>query len=236
MIKIVNIFLLGLFFSVILGGCSSPDEKMNTIQLESRIDTISYIIGYDYGVGISEESIEVNKLVVFKGLSDGLAGKSVLPDSIKNAIIDAFNEELKLKLEEEGKRFLEQNKLEGLKFIEENIDKEGVVVLPSGLQYKILKEGTGNRPIESDSVLVHYRAMFIDRDVFDMSYDRGAAGLKINTVIKGLSEGLKLMKEGAIFELYIPPELAYGDVTFANVIPAGSTLIYSIELIEIVQE
>ena len=99
-----------------------------------------------------------------------------------------------------------------------------------------MKEGTGPKPAETDSVIAHYRAMFITRDVFDMSYDRGPAGFKLNEVTKGLSQGIRLMKEGAIYELYIPPELAYGDQTFANVIPAGSTLIYSIELIEIIKE
>ena len=78
--------------------------------------------------------------------------------------------------------------------------------------------------------------MFVDRTVFDMSYDRGPAGIRLNAVIPGLSEGIQLMKPGAIYELFIPPELAYGDKTFANVIPGGSTLIYSIELIEIVNE
>jgi len=114
--------------------------------------------------------------------------------------------------------------------------EEGVNQLPNGLQYKILKEGMGNSPSETDSVNVHYRAMFIDRTVFDMSYDRGPAGIRINDVIEGLSKGIQLMKPGAIYELYIPPDLAYGDKNFANVIPPGSTLIYTIELIEIIKE
>lgn len=200
------------------------------------MDTISYIIGLDYGIGIRDENIDVNKLVIFKGLSDGLVGQSLLSDSVKSSIIDEFNEELKVRIEEEGKRNLEQNKMEGMRFLEENLDAEAVEVLPSGLQYKILKAGEGPKPMESDSVLVHYRAMFFNRDVFDMSYDRGPAGLRINTLIKGLSEGILMMPEGSIYELYIPSELAYGDITFANVIPAGSTLIYTIELIEIIQE
>lgn len=221
---------------ILLLQCSTPTKNTDAIRLQSRMDTISYIIGLDYGNGIREEQIDANQLAVYKGLSDGLAGTSILPDSVKDAIIDEFNEELKNRIEEEGKRFLEQNKMEGLKFLEENIDKEGVVQLPSGLQYKVLKEGNGPRPSETDSVLVHYRAMFINRDVFDMSYDRGPAGIRINTVISGLAEGLQLIPRGGIYELYIPPELAYGEVTFANVIPAGSTLIYTVELMEIIKE
>ena len=232
----VYTILLIMLTGLMAASCSPSLEKTDDIPLVTRMDTISYIIGLDYGAGIREERIDANKLAVYKGLADGLSGTSVLPDSIKDAIIDEFNEELKKRMEEEGKRFLEKNKMEGMKFLEENIDAEGVVELPSGLQYKILKEGTGPKPSATDSVLVHYRAMFINRDVFDMSYDRGPAGIRINTGIKGLSEGLQLIPEGGIYELYIPAELAYGDVTFANVIPAGSALIYTVEMIEIIKE
>lgn len=229
-IQFLLIILTGLFM---MSGCKQNMNDTSKIKLETRMDTISYIIGLDYGIGIREEQIKANKLAIYKGLNDGLAGSSVLSDSVKNKIIDAFNEELKARLEKEGEENLKNNKLEGQKFMEENIDAEGVVQLPSGLQYKVLKEGTGTKPSEADSVIVHYRAMFINRDVFDMSYDRGPAGFKLSEVTKGLSQGIRLMKKGSIYELYIPPELAYGDQTFANIIPAGSTLIYTIELIEV---
>jgi FKBP-type peptidyl-prolyl cis-trans isomerase len=217
-------------------GCDPPLNKVESTALETRMDTISYIIGLDYGSGIREEQIDVNRAAVYRGLADGLAGKSVLNDSVKESLIDEFNELLKERIEKEGKRQLEKNKMEGQKFLEENVDLEGVVELQSGLQYKILKEGEGAQPKAADSVLIHYRGMFINGDVFDMSYDRGPAGIRINTTIAGLSEALQIMKEGAIYELYIPSGLAYGDVPFANVIPPGSTLIYTIELIEIIKE
>jgi FKBP-type peptidyl-prolyl cis-trans isomerase len=228
--------IVGLFAIVAFVQCSSPLENTDKIDLKTRMDTISYIIGLDYGIGIKDEKIEANELMVYKGLVDGLNGKSILSDSAKNKIVDEFNEELKGKLEEEGKKFLEKNKEDGQAFLTENKYAEGVVELPSGLQYKILKQGNGLKPLASDSVNVHYRAMFIDRTVFDMSYDRGPVGIRVNTVIKGLSEGIQLMNVGSIYELYIPYKLAYGEQTFANVIPAGSALVYSIELIEIVKE
>ncbi len=231
-----NTSLIIITLLVIVASCNQPDDNIDRVELKTRMDTVSYIIGLDYGIGIREEKIDANKLAIFKGLSDGLEGKSILSDSLKNSIVDEFNEILKKRIEEEGKMALEKNKQEGLKFLEENIDTEGVNLLPSGLQYKILKEGDGKTPVLTDSVMVHYRAMFVNQDVFDMSYDRGPAGIRLNDVIKGLSEGILRMKEGAIYELYIPPELAYGDVTFANVIPAGSTLIYTVELIEIIKE
>jgi FKBP-type peptidyl-prolyl cis-trans isomerase len=231
--KYLKISFLPIVLGVLILSCKQNPVDVSHVELETRMDTISYIIGYDYGIGIREEKIEANKLAIYKGLADALDGTSVLEDSIKNKIIDEFNEELKARLEKEGQKILETNKLEGLKFMEENIDVEGVVQLESGLQYKVLKEGNGPKPAISDSVIVHYRAMFINRDVFDMSYDRGPAGIKLDEVFTGLSQGIRLMKEGSIYELYIPPELAYGDQTFANIIPAGSTLIYTIELIEI---
>ena len=216
-------------------SCHNQTDDPDQIILKTRMDTVSYIIGLDYGDGIREEQIDANRLAVYKGISDGLRGKSLLSDSLKEMIIDDFNEELKHKIEEEGKAKMEEQKKAGKKFLEQNAKNEDVVVLPDGMQYKILKKGTGIQPGPQDSVLVHYRAMFTDRTVFDMSYDRGPAGIRLNSVIHGLSEGIQLMKEGAIYELYIPSGLAYGDKTFAGVIPAGSTLIYSIELIDIIE-
>jgi len=228
--------IIGLLSIIAFTQCNTPIEDTDKIELSTRMDTISYIIGLDYGIGIREEKIEANKLMIYKGLVDGLNGESILTDSLKNKIVDEFNEELKGKMEEEGKKFLEKNKADSKAFLKENKNAEGVIELPSGLQYKILKEGYGPKPSANDSIIAHYRAMFIDRTVFDMSYDRGPAGFRVNEVIKGLSEGIQLMNTGAIYELYIPYELAYGEQTFANVIPAGSALIYTIELIEIVKE
>jgi len=223
-------------FSILFTSCTNSLKDTDHIELKTKMDTISYIVGLDYGIGIREEKIDAVPEMVYKGLLDGLNDTSLLEDSLKNKIVDEFNEELKARIEEEGKIFLAKNKEDGIKFLEENKQVEGVLELPNGLQYKTLKDGDGKQPGLADSVNIHYRAMFVDRTVFDMSYDRGPAGIRLNNVIKGLSDGIQLMKVGGIYELYIPPELAYGDVTFANVIPAGSTLIYSIELIEIVKE
>ncbi|MCB0823139.1 MAG: FKBP-type peptidyl-prolyl cis-trans isomerase [Bacteroidales bacterium] len=228
-------YILILSLLIIVFACNQKQLDTDSIVLKTRMDTISYIIGLDYGDGIRQEGIKANRLAIYKGLADGLDSTSVLSDSVKEALIASFDEELKKKLADEQQHVLEQNKIEGAKFMEENLSDEGVMETGSGLQYKILKEGTGSKPAAGDSVLVHYRAMFINRDVFDMSYDRGPAGIRLNKIIPGLSEGIRLMHEGSIYELYIPPELAYGDKPFANVIPPGSTLIYSIELIKIVK-
>lgn len=232
MIKIVS----NICFFILLQACSEKKLDTDSVRLETRMDTISYIIGLDYGLGINEQEISVNDLAVYKGLMDGLNDTSLLADSVKQIMIEEFDEELKARLIEKGKKFLEENKRKGMAFLEKNRKADGVKELENGLQYKVLKPGAGQNAQSNDSVLIHYRAMFVDQSVFDMSYDRGPAGFRINTVIEGLAEGVKLMNQGAIYELYIPPELAYGDQTFANIIPAGSTLIYSIELIEIIKE
>jgi FKBP-type peptidyl-prolyl cis-trans isomerase len=233
-IQLYSVMLL-LTSAAVFTGCSRKAEDTGRIALKTKMDTISYIIGLDYGQGIRERNISANPLMVYKGVDDGLKGKSLLSDSLKNKLIDAFNMELQARQDTENARIAAENKIRGKKFLEENLKGKGVVVLPSGLQYKMLKEGAGKSPLPTDSVRVHYRAMFIDRTTFDMSYDSGPVGIRLNHVIKGLSEGIQLMKPGAIYELYIPSELGYGDKDFANVIPGGSTLIYSIELIEVIQ-
>ncbi len=225
-----------LFLALTAISCNNIEKQVEKVELKTKMDTISYIIGLDYGAGIREQKIEPNQMAIYKGLKDGLAGNSILTDSLKEKLIDDFNEELKIRLEKEGEKIVARNKVDGAKFLEENGKKEGVIQLEDGLQYKILKEGKGKSPVVTDSVLIHYRGMFTDGTIFDMSYDRGPVGVRLNKIIKGLSEGILLMKPGAIYELYIPPELAYGDKNFANVIPGGSTLIYSVELIKIVKE
>ena len=222
-----------LLMHAVFTSCTSSDSRSHKADLETYMDTVSYIIGLDYGTGIREEQIDVNPEAVFRGLADGLDGKSLLSDADKDSIITDFNQILTDRLEKEALTLLEQNKHDGAIFMQENLKRDGVVELPSGLQYKALKNGSGPKPAPHDSVFVHYRAMFTDRSVFDMSYDRGPAGFIPTEVIPGLSEGILLMNVGSIFELYIPPNLAYGDKPFAQLIPGGTTLIYSIELIEI---
>ena len=234
--KITNSYIIITLALLILQSCNNNKIDADKILLENRKDTISYIIGLDYGLGIMDQEIDVNDLAIYKGLLDGLKDNSLFTDSIKEQIVAEFDEVLKERLVEKGKKFLDENLQKGHEFMIVNRTTEGVIELESGLQIKVMKEGAGKQPNSTDSVLVHYRAMFVDRSVFDMSYDRGPAGIRLNAVIPGLSEGILLMKPGAIYELFIPPELAYGDKTFASVIPGGSTLIYSIELIEIVKE
>jgi FKBP-type peptidyl-prolyl cis-trans isomerase FklB len=128
------------------------------------------------------------------------------------------------------------NLAEGAAFLADNATKEGVNVLESGLQYKVITEGSGNIPAATDTVSTHYEGSLINGEVFDSSYRRGEpAGFPVNAVIRGWVEALQLMKEGTKWQLYIPSELAYGEFGSPPVIPPNSTLIFDVELIEIVK-
>lgn len=200
----------------------------------NRMDTISYIIGYDYGEGIREQKIDANPQMVYKGLFDALKKDSGLfSKELLNQLIEEYNQELEERNKKLFQEMLERNLTEGRKFLEENRKQPGVFELPSGLQYKILKLGKGPNPAPNDTVTIHYRAMYTDRTTFDMTYDTGPVTIGLNRLVKGLMEGIQLMQPGAIFEFYIPPHIGYGNQNYRDLIPAGSTVIYTIELISV---
>jgi len=219
---------------VMMYSCKTGIDEPEKLKPSTKMDSISYIIGFDYGTGIREQEIKANPAMVYKGLVDGLKGdSSVFSDTVQQQLIDGFQKELE---KIEAQRFqimLEKNKEEGRIFLENNKSQEGVEELPDGLQYKVLKIGKGNFPVITDSVTIHYRAMYVNRTTFDMSYETGPVGIRLNQVIKGLSDGIQMMKPGSIFEFYIPSHLAYGDKNYMDMIPAGSAIIYSVELINI---
>jgi FKBP-type peptidyl-prolyl cis-trans isomerase len=224
-----------LFFLIILfSSCGNDIEQTGRLKPKNGMDSISYIIGYDHGEGIRNQGINANPAMVYKGLADALANrKSIFDDTVQSRLIDSFQRVIETREQEQFLNTLQKTKTEGRQFLEQNRKNSDVVVLPSGLQYKIVKIGKGDFPNPSDSVTIHYRAMFINRTTFDMSYDSGPVGVRLNKLVKGLSEGIQLMKPGAIFEFYIPPHLAYGDNNYLDLIPAGSTIINVVELISI---
>ena len=219
---------------LVITSCNQQANDPDKIRPESKMDSISYIIGYDYGEGIANQEIKASPEMIYKGIYDALIRKeSLFSDSVEARLVEDFNKEVEALEAGRFQRMLDKNLQAGREFLETNKELEGVEVLPSGLQYKILKIGKGSLPSRTDSVTIHYRAMYTDRTTFDMSYDSGPVGIRLNHVVKGLSEGLQLMREGAIYEFYIPPALAYGNENYMDMIPAGSTIIYSVELIDI---
>ena len=163
-----------------------------------------------------------------------LAGRVLLTEQEIREITTAFQKEMMAKQEELNKKLGEKNKKEGEVFLAENKKKEGVKTLPSGLQYKVIKAGTGKKPKLTDTVTTNYRGTLIDGTEFDSSYRRGQpASFPVNGVIPGWTEALQLMEEGAKWQLFVPPNLAYGDRGAGRQIGPNATLIFEVELISI---
>ena len=215
-----------------INGIASAEEAAS---LKTQRDKISYIIGMDAGKNLKVQSIDVDPDIFMKGFKDALSGnKSLLSDDIIKESMAVFQDEIMKKHEDELKKAAAQNKKEGEAFLAENKKKEGVVTLASGLQYKVIKEGDGKSPKETDTVTVNYQGTFIDGAEFDSSYKRNQpATFQVNGVIPGWTEALQLMKAGSKWQLYIPAGLAYGEQGAGRVIGPNATLIFDVELLSI---
>ncbi|GAB3195208.1 FKBP-type peptidyl-prolyl cis-trans isomerase FklB [Pontibacter aydingkolensis] len=194
-------------------------------------EKISYIIGRDMAANLSKQGIEVEAESFIKGFKEVQEGKeSSLSQSDVQQAMMALQQEMAEKQNASGG----ENKKAGEAFLAENKNKEGVKTLPSGLQYMILKEGTGKSPSASDTVTTHYHGTLIDGTTFDSSYERGQpATFPVNGVIAGWTEALQLMKEGSKWRLFIPSGLAYGAQGAGDVIGPNSTLIFDVELLSV---
>ncbi len=213
---------------------SKKGETVVTSPLfTSNNDTISYIIGADIARSFVKNDLSLNKDLVFKGFSDAQAKTDTLFTQEQiSAIMSAWQQDMGAKKAAKTGQECGNNKKTGDEFLAANKLKPGVIELPSGLQYKVIKEGAGESPDDNDMVSVHYTGTLIDGTKFDSSRDRGEPiEFAVNGVIPGWTEALKLMKPGAQYMLYIPSKLAYGD-TGTGPIPAGSTLIFDVELLE----
>lgn len=223
------IVVLGLLFfsSQVMG-----EEKGAS---KNQKDKVSYIIGMDIGTNLKKQAMDINPDILFKGMKDGLSGnKPILTEKEMSDTIAAFQKEMKAKQEEMMKKTGEINKKEGEAFLAANKKKEGVVTLPSGLQYKVMKQGSGKKPKATDTVTTHYKGTLIDGTEFDSSYRRGQpVNFPVNGVIAGWTEALQLMEEGAKWQLFIPSPLAYGEKGAGPQIGPHATLIFEVELISI---
>jgi FKBP-type peptidyl-prolyl cis-trans isomerase FklB len=205
------------------------------ISLKDKKDKVSYAIGLDVGTAMKKQSIDINTDIFVKGLKDALSGeKKLMTDDEIRETMTAFSHEMAEKQKEKMQKVGEKNKEEGDAFLADNKKKEGVKTLPSGLQYKVIEEGKGKTPKAGDTVTVNYRGTLIDGTEFDSSYKRGQpATFPVNGVIKGWTEALQLMKEGAKWQLFIPSDLAYGDKGAGGTIGPNAVLIFDVELISI---
>ena len=214
---------------------TTATTKPKPLVLETQKDKASYAIGLNVGKNLHRDSVDVDPKIVLQGLEDALAGgKTLLTDDEAKAALMTLQEDVRQKQEEKRQALIQTNKEQGDAFLAANGKKEGVVTLPSGLQYKILTAGTGPKPTASDSVVCNYRGTLLDNTEFDSSYKRGQpATFAVSQVIKGWTEALQLMPVGSKWQLFIPPDLAYGERAQGSDIGPNSTLIFEVELLSI---
>ncbi|MGC2185217.1 MAG: FKBP-type peptidyl-prolyl cis-trans isomerase [Terriglobales bacterium] len=203
--------------------------------LTTQKDKFSYALGMNLGTSLHKQSVPVDPNLLLRGLRDALAGgKTALTEDQARAALMEVQNEVRKKQQEQMQAAGEANKKEGDAFLAANKAKEGVVTLPSGLQYKILTQGTGPKPTATDSVVCNYRGTLINGTEFDSSYKRGEpATFPVTGVIKGWTEALQLMTVGSKWQLFVPSELAYGERSPAPEIGPDSTLIFEVELLSI---
>jgi FKBP-type peptidyl-prolyl cis-trans isomerase len=203
--------------------------------LKTPKDKFSYALGMNLGASLHKQSVDVDPNMVAQGLRAALAGgKTLLTQDEAQAALMEVQNELRKKQQEKMQVAGEANKKEGEAFLAANKGKEGVVTLPSGLEYKILKEGTGPKPTASDSVVCNYRGTLINGTEFDSSYKRGQpATFPVNGVIKGWTEALQLMPVGSKWQLFVPSSLAYAERGAGGEIGPNATLIFEVELLSI---
>lgn len=204
-------------------------------SLKTKKDKVSYVIGVNVGKGMQQQSIDIDPGIFAQGLKDAMTGaKTAMTDEEMRQVMTTFQKEMTEKQAEKMKVVAEKNMKESEAFLAANKKKGGVKTLPSGLQYKVIKEGTGQTPKLTDTVTTNYRGTLIDGTEFDSSYKRGQpAKFPVKGVIAGWTEALQLMKVGSTWQLFIPSNLAYEERGAGDIIGPNATLIFDIELISI---
>jgi FKBP-type peptidyl-prolyl cis-trans isomerase len=244
--KILMLLTVAAFFAF---ACEKTQEQkpaakkeFTAADLATELDKVSYSIGFSMGSRFKSDKLGIDLDIFHKGVQDGFTGSDqILGEEETKRIMMAFQKKMMAKKQVERTKNMEErknqgkaNKEKGTMFLEKNKAKEGIVTLKSGLQYKILRKGTGASPKATDTVKCHYKGTTIDGKEFDSSYKRGApATFALNRVIKGWTAGLQLMKEGGKWQFFIPSELAYGESGSGPRIGPNETLIFEVELLGI---
>ena len=219
-----------LCFGLLAGVCVAGERP----ALKETKDKESYSLGYQFGQIMKAQGVDINLEIYTSGIRDGMSGTTpqLSQDEIRDTVTE-LQKRVTAARQKEMKEMADKTLADAKVFLEENKKKEGVTSLPSGLQYKILAEGSGKAPKATDSVTVHYRGTLTNGTEFDSSHKRGQpATFQVGKVIRGWTEALQLMKEGSKWQLFIPPQLAYGD-RGTGPIPPNSTLIFEVELISV---
>lgn len=216
-------------------GQSAAARSTAAVPLKTQKEKFSYALGMNIGASMRKQAVPVDPASLSRGLRDSLAGgKTLLTEEEARAVLTQMQNDMRAKQQEKGMQESAGNKKKGEEFLAANKSKEGIVTLPSGMQYKILKQGTGPKPTASDSVVCNYRGTLLNGNEFDSSSKHGGpATFPVGGVIKGWTEALQLMPVGSKWQLFIPSDLAYGDRGAGGDIGPGATLIFEVELVSI---
>jgi FKBP-type peptidyl-prolyl cis-trans isomerase FklB len=216
-------------------GAATAAKTQTPLALKTQKDKFSYALGMNLGANLHKQSVPVDPNIMARGLKDALAGgKTLLTEDEARAAITTVQNDMREKQQVKMQAAGDANKKEGESFLAGNKAKDGVVALPSGLQYKVLKEGNGPKPAATDSVVCNYRGTLINGTEFDSSSKHGGpATFPVNGVIKGWTEALQLMPVGSKWQLFVPSDLAYGERGAGGDIGPHATLIFEVELVSI---
>ena len=222
-------FAVALTLLATLAACAPEDDPGANVALDTDAQRASYAIGRNIASSLGEIEDLIDRPALLRGVSDGLAGiGSALTDDEMQAAIVAFNRTVAMAQNERA----QDARAEGVAFLAENANAEGVTTTESGLQYRVLREGEGDSPEAGARVLVHYRGTLIDGTEFDSSYGGDPASFSLDGVIDGFAEAIMLMRVGGHLRAFLPSDLAYGDAGSGSIGP-GQVLIFEIELLGI---
>ena len=236
--KIKGLFILTGIVAIMLGSCAK--NTISNVKMKTKEDSLSYAFGIVNFNALQSDSLKLDARIVAKAMLDGEKGNPEMSDEIARGFIMSF---VTARQADQAAKQAEQDKLlyqdyiaENEAFLAKNKEKSGITVTPSGLQYEVIKMGTGAKPTGASTVKVHYVGTLIDGTEFDSSVKRGEpAQFPVSGVIAGWTEALQLMPVGSKFRLYLPQELAYGSQQAGDAIKPYSTLVFEVELLEIVQ-
>lgn len=235
--KIKVIVVLSVVMTMMLGSCAK--NAIQSAKMKSNIDSISYAFGVFYYGALSADSLDLNPALIAKAMIDGKAANSAMTEEEARSLIMAFinaRETEKAEKDAEANKVLYKDYIDNNeKFLALNKEREGVSVTTSGLQYEVIKLGTGSKPTSESTVKVHYTGSLIDGTVFDSSVDGDPVEFPLANVIPGWTEALQLMPAGSKFKIYLPASLAYGANGAGENIKPFSTLVFEVELLEIIK-
>jgi FKBP-type peptidyl-prolyl cis-trans isomerase len=227
--KVKWMALLGLALLALQANAQEP------AALKTQKEKQSYGVGVQFGIILKTQGIDVDSDLLIKGMKDALAGsKLLMTDDELRTTLNALQQEVTQKQEQAKAAEADTNKKAGETFLAENKKKDGVVTLPSGLQYKVIKAATGKKPTEDDTIICQYRGTLLNGTEFDSSYTSGSpATFLVKGLIPGFREALEQMPVGATWQFFIPADLAYGENGAGDAVGPNATLIFQVELLSI---